>query len=220
MSQSSYYIGLEDPKDIRRDILESAKHSVAILKQRHKISEIRGQRHDKVAQIKQKIADMNQKVKTLKEIMPSHSKSKMPDSLKVVEKRLIEKEQREARKEEIEETVGVKGTLLSDVHGVGPARVDKLNEAGIHTAEQLASASASLIARKTGIVKGMAQNLIEAAQKRVRKAGAAESPAMAAKQPAKESVEPKQEPAPEQEPDEMDLLEEKLADIERKLNNL
>lgn len=57
-----------------------------------------------------------------------------------------------------------KSTPLSEVSGVGPARVKKLEEAGISSAEQLAAASVQEVATSAGIAEGNAQNVIDAAK--------------------------------------------------------
>lgn len=53
---------------------------------------------------------------------------------------------------------------LDEVSGVGPARVKKLKEAGISSAQQLASASVQEVAKGAGIAEGNAQNVIDAAK--------------------------------------------------------
>lgn len=208
MSQDSYFIGIEQPSELRRNILESAKHSVAILKSRQQLNSLRDQRHKKVGELREAVDDMHKKMQSLTKILPSHSKRSMPKSLKKVEKRLSKKqEQRDAQKKK-EASAGADSSQddspLLAVAGVGPARAKKLHKAGIESVEDLAGASANVLAEKTGIVKGMVQNLIDAAKKRAKKAGSTA----------------KTVGSPNRVKSEMDVLESKLADIESKLNNL
>ncbi len=56
------------------------------------------------------------------------------------------------------------GTPLSGISGVGPARVKKLNSAGVSSVEQVASMEVADLAEKAGIAEGNAQNIIEAAK--------------------------------------------------------
>jgi small subunit ribosomal protein S5 len=55
-------------------------------------------------------------------------------------------------------------TPLGEVSGVGPARVKKLEEAGITSAEGLSNASVEEVAKSAGIAEGNAQNVIDAAK--------------------------------------------------------
>lgn len=56
---------------------------------------------------------------------------------------------------------------LSEVDGVGPARVKKLQESGISSAQQLAVASVEEVSKGAGIAEGNAENVISAAKKLV-----------------------------------------------------
>ena len=88
------------------------------------------------------------------------------------EKRKAREERQEEAEEAAEEAVDEQAatdeqetTPLKKVKGVGPSRIEKLEEAGISSAEELASFTAKELAAKSEVSETVAQKLIEAAKK-------------------------------------------------------
>lgn len=218
MSNSVYYVGIEDADALRKDILESAKHSVAILKSKKEINALRAHRHEKVAQLRETMTVMNQKLATLKKVLPKHSKKKLPNTIKQVEKRI--KHKREEQKEEAPKPSRsvAEDMQLTQLTGVGPAREKKLLTAGYESVAKLAQASVKTLEKKTGMSTKVAEKLIRNAQKAVgsvsKEAPPQDNTEEATPKKSRTEIEDKRLDT------EINVLESKLSEIERKLNNL
>lgn len=83
------------------------------------------------------------------------------------EKRASREKQQEELKEEDEDSQEGEdaATPLSKVKGVGPSRIEKLEEAGIESAEELASMTAQQLAEKSDVSESVAKKIIDAATK-------------------------------------------------------
>lgn len=218
MSESAYYVGIEEADDLRKDVLESAKHSVEILKSKKQLNYLRDQRHEKVTELQELLADMRKRVSQLTKQLPKHNKKKLPKAIKEAEKRIKKKrgereQEKQVRKPASSKKLAAsKSTSLVDVKGIGPARAKKLQQAGIESAEQLAQARAQDISTKTGIVLGTVKKLVTRAQEATQQQA---PPTPDAQAPA-----PPQQSEDERLDEDINLLESKLDAIERKLNNL
>ena len=80
------------------------------------------------------------------------------------------RQEREERQQELEESVEEQEaddepTPLSKVKGVGPSRIEKLEEAGVSSAEQLADFTPAELAEQSEVSETVAKKLIDAAKK-------------------------------------------------------
>ncbi len=207
MKSSPYYIGIEQPSLLRRDLLESAKFSVAILKEKQSIKELSEERYEKISELRKLLIGMTQDLADITAVLPKHSKKKVPKSAKEIERRSQSKDIEQRVKQQLpHKDAKALQTPLTDIKGVGPKRAKQLKKAGYSSAEKLAVAYPDEVEEKTGLAAGHAQNLIEFAQA-ILSADSA----------------PREEPAQESQEDhldEIDVLERKLSAIESKLNNL
>lgn len=216
MSKSSYFIKVVEARDLRKDILLSAKHSVAILKSKKRINELRSARHDKVNELQSLLTLMHEDIVLLKKTLPKHNRKRLPKTVKEVEKR-VEKQIHDQEKalEELQKPATI--TELTEVSGVGPSRAKKLNKAGIGSAEELSEADPDVIAKKTSISRGTTKNLIREAQKLLR----IQSHDFGRPDHSAQKDEDSSGIVENQELDsEIEQLESKLSAIESKLNNL
>lgn len=218
MSNSVYYVGIEDADALRKDILESAKHSVAVLKSKKDINSLRAQRHEKVEQLRETMMSMNAKLKSLKKVLPKHTKSKLPKSIKQVEKRIQHKREEQEEQKPKPSRSMAEDMTLTELTGVGSARELKLRSAGYDSVTKLAQANLATLTKKTSMSTKVAKKLITNAQKALGSASKEESSKK------KHTDDSPKKSAIEAEDDRLDTeinaLESKLSEIERKLNNL
>ena len=87
------------------------------------------------------------------------------------QKRAEKQQERESKQEELEsqaeeqpEESEEQRTPLSKVKGVGPSRIEKLEQAGIESAEQLAALTPGQLVEQSDVSEGVAQKLITAAR--------------------------------------------------------
>jgi len=71
-----FYVGVKEPISLRRNLLESSKAIVQSLKDYEKLKLIRGERHAKILEFKEKIDEMLVLLSNLKEHLPKHELKK------------------------------------------------------------------------------------------------------------------------------------------------
>jgi predicted flap endonuclease-1-like 5' DNA nuclease len=214
MTKAVYYIGIERSVDLRRDILESAKHSVAVLQAKKRINELRIERHTKVTELRALMTGMHERLEELDKMLPSHSKRKLPKAVAQLEKRIKEKKAHEKKL-----TINKHPAKIGDIKGVGPAREKKLKKAGYTSLEKIAEASVKEIHKKTNIDAGFINKIITEAQ-RITGIVSKNKPEFDEMQ--EKNLDEATKISNENTRLESDIseLEDKLSEIERKLNNL
>lgn len=125
------------------------KKKISLLKlvQEHKLTLLTGDPKQKIAELEQRYEER----KTTRE-----------------EKRQEREEREQERESEAEETSDSeeeKSTPLSKVKGVGPSRIEALEEAGIESAEQLAELSVKELSEQADLSETVSKKIIDAARK-------------------------------------------------------
>ncbi|MBN2459639.1 hypothetical protein JXB28_05115 [Candidatus Woesearchaeota archaeon] len=98
--QENLYICVKAPKVLRRNVLESSKDTLFILKQVYTIKQIRDSKHEVMAKIDHELRELKILVQKIDELMPKYNKEELkkliPD-MNAKRKQLLRKEQSEAK---------------------------------------------------------------------------------------------------------------------------
>lgn len=70
MKEEGFYVGIEDPVEVRRNLLESSKEIIHDLQRYEKLKMIKGQKKEAMDKLKKKIAEINVLIAKLKSIVP------------------------------------------------------------------------------------------------------------------------------------------------------
>jgi nucleotidyltransferase/DNA polymerase involved in DNA repair len=188
----SYVVGIKDASYVRRQLLEGARLTIGVIKEKKTLNNIRHKRKEKISDLKSILKDMHKSLSTLYGVLPEQSN--VPENAKKLEsKKLLSK-------------TAAEKSQLSDVKGLGPARIQKLYSIGISSIRALAHASIEDLA-KVDISATTAKKLIA----RAHYVDVPESEKAKLDKPDTKNIAEKSE---------MDLLEEKLSAIESKLKKL
>jgi hypothetical protein len=99
-----FYVGMRDPIEMRRSILESSKEMVQYLQRAEKFKSIRSEKAEQVAKLKDIMAELAKLVNKLKTALPkTHLRTRMHKHEEEIMKETLVREIREA-KEEMEVT--------------------------------------------------------------------------------------------------------------------
>lgn len=90
VEQKSFYVGISNKSDIRREILECSKDIVGILKGYDKVNSIREEKIEKIFELKNVLAEIKQLNNSLKEKFPSE-KPKEKKNIKKAYAKKVEK---------------------------------------------------------------------------------------------------------------------------------
>lgn len=193
MSKSDirYVVGVRKAKHLRRHVLESAKFTIDVLKEKQVLFEVRKQQSQKVTELRKTITELHKLFGTLKGYIP---KKDTPASLKSVRKHQPKQEPTSASQPK-QPAPDPSESDLHEVKGLGPTRVKKLHDVGIYSIQDLAKTKPSQL-NKAGMSRAVAEKIITRSQQAL--PSTAKDNALS----------------------EMDILEKKLSAIESKLNNL
>ena len=93
---SQYYLGIENPDRLRRDLLETAKLSVTVLKAQYRLKELRSQKMAKIEQLREAVTEIDAMMDKLQKALPEHNRDNLPEAAK----RAMEQAQRERKLDE------------------------------------------------------------------------------------------------------------------------
>ena len=72
------YIGIEDPVTLRRNLLESSKALVHILKGNNSLKDLRAAKHRMIEELRTRITQINELVSDARQLMPQTDKLNLP----------------------------------------------------------------------------------------------------------------------------------------------
>jgi hypothetical protein len=91
------YVGISEPITLRKELLESSKSLVHILKGQEKVKEIRNSKQKAIEQLRGLVADISELLSHTKEIMPNVDDADLPVE-KVLKKKGYEKKVKVVKK--------------------------------------------------------------------------------------------------------------------------
>ena len=69
--EKAFYIGVKNPENLRRNILESSRDIIGILKQHHKLKQLRDQKKDAAEKLNAEIKEIKSGLAKLKKAFPA-----------------------------------------------------------------------------------------------------------------------------------------------------
>lgn len=76
---NDYFIRIEDSKELRRNLLQSSKLDIQILKQEHDIKRIRQEKHLLLGELRTKLKEITFLLTELEQHMPEHTKKELEE---------------------------------------------------------------------------------------------------------------------------------------------
>ena len=96
-----FYVGVKDPIEIRRSILESSKEMLQYLQRAEKFKEVRKEKTEQIVKLKETMNDVHVLVRKLKAHLPKTGlRSKTPKEIKFEVHKIEAKEKAKEHKEE------------------------------------------------------------------------------------------------------------------------
>ncbi len=193
--ETPYFVGIKNPSDLRRHLLNGAKDGLHVLQLSEEIKTVREKQKQLLLDFQKNIFSMNKNLLLLQKYLPEHNKHSV--------RKHLSKYMTSSHKQQVADVpkTAVKQFDLSAYPGLGPARIKKLHEAGIHSEEDIKKIDISVLSERTSIPESV---LIHAFKSVI----------------VKKELPLKKESIAKKLPSEIHILEAKLADIEKKLNNL
>jgi|TARA_B100002003_G_scaffold250772_1_gene291476 protein subunit release factor A len=96
--EKTFFVGIEDPSNKRRDILECSKGVVRILKTYDSINDIRKEKIEKIAELKKIMTEIKRLNNILKEHLPTEKIRSSPSPTKKIKKSSPKKEAKITKK--------------------------------------------------------------------------------------------------------------------------
>jgi chromosome segregation ATPase len=128
--EETYYVGVKNPVEVRKTVLEASKELVEALHRYEKFKEIRDEKNTEIAKLKSSVKEINKLVGKLKSALPkskiSVSKKKKPEQ-KQKDKTSTSKKK---NKEEIKEVPKKKLTEIDKLESELEDIESKLNSLG------------------------------------------------------------------------------------------
>ena len=99
-----YFVGLEEPDELRRYLLESARDAVDILKKFERFKSVRSEKIREIEKLKSDMREISKLVAKLRSELPKTKlRVKLRAHEKVVEKKTVKKEEKITKKKEMTE---------------------------------------------------------------------------------------------------------------------
>jgi len=83
-TEDPIYIGIENPVEIRRALLESSKSLIKILQKHENIKEKKMHKHELAANVREKLRELNTLMQQLRTEMPKVKMSSLPKKQKIM----------------------------------------------------------------------------------------------------------------------------------------
>jgi len=72
-----FFMRINNPNTFRRNLLEASKLTLTIVKQTHKVKQIRELKHELISRIAQEVKELKLLVQKAEELMPAHDKAEL-----------------------------------------------------------------------------------------------------------------------------------------------
>ena len=102
-----FFVGINDPADLRREILLSTKNAIQFLKKNEELSELRILKVNSIMNYKNDIKEINSLINKLKEKFPKakvriKSETRPKEELKIIKQNIIQKKKKSSELEKLE----------------------------------------------------------------------------------------------------------------------